>query len=153
MGVMDWNVPARRQEPPGRPQVRGTADLIEQCCRETDWVFVSREVDLYRVRSGDHRSNVYVDIRHSERFSSVVFQSWFPIRFSLEKPPAGLFARVLLRSLELRWASWQLSIGQSAEACLCVCARLPVEAVNGRLFRAGLRGDRGRNPGISPGAA
>jgi hypothetical protein len=135
MGVMTWALPAPLPEPRGRPQVRGTADVIEQRCREAGWVFVSREVDLYRVRSGDYKSPVYIDIRSSERFSSAVFMSWFPIRFSLEKPPAGLFARVLLRSLSLTWGSWQMSIGQSSEACLCVRARLPAAALTAELFR------------------
>ena len=91
MGVLDWDQPARRQGP---QDTHHPHDTIERLCLDSGWVFISREVDYYRVRSGGHQSNVYVDIRSSERFSNMLFQCWFPIRFSLEKPPSGLFGRV-----------------------------------------------------------
>jgi hypothetical protein len=110
-------------------------DLIERLCDETGWVLAGREADLYRVRSGDHRAPVYIDIRYSEQYCNAVFQSWFPVKFSLEQPPAGLFGRVLLRSIYLRWASWEMSAGRSCEACLVLSACLPVAGMHADLFR------------------
>lgn len=135
MGVLDWGPSGPQQGPQRSHAPQPPAFSIEQLCRASGWVFINQEVDQYRVRSGGPQSNVYIDIRSSERFSNLVFQSWFPIRFSLEKPPAGLFGRVLLRSLDLTWAAWNMSIGQSTEACLCVVARFPAAAMNAGLFR------------------
>jgi hypothetical protein len=132
MGVLDWDQPARRQGP---QDTHHPHDTIERLCLDSGWVFISREVDYYRVRSGGHQSNVYVDIRSSERFSNMLFQCWFPIRFSLEKPPSGLFGRVLLRSHDLHWSAWRLCIGGSCEACLYLCTVLPAGSVNAALFR------------------
>jgi hypothetical protein len=127
--------PARQPAWPEPSSSRQGGDAIEHLCRDAGWVVTGREVDRYEVRSADHRKNVYIELRYNERYPNIVFQSWFGIRFSMEKPPAGLFARVLLRSTSLCWASWSLHLGQSCEACLTVRASLPKSAMNAGLFR------------------
>lgn len=116
------------------PQPAG--NMIEGWCRQTGWVLADRVGDHYRVRSGDSRSPVTIEVRYTERQVNVVFQSFFAVRFSLEKPPAGLFARVLLRSTSLKWASWGMSIGESCEACLYVSASIPSSSADARVFNA-----------------
>ena len=111
-------------------------DLVSRLCRETGFVLTGREADHYQVRSGDHYPPVYIELRYSERRPNVMFQAWFPVRFSLEKPPAGLFARVLLRNTSMTWAAWGMSIGQSCEACLYVSAASPQRAIDSRVFNA-----------------
>ena len=99
-----FRLSARAGGSASRLRPRQSGDLIARLCDETGWVLTGREADRYQVRSGDHRANVYIELRYSERYRNAVFQSWFPVRFSLEKPPAGLFARVLLRSSSLTWS-------------------------------------------------
>lgn len=119
---------------PQLPVPQRGGNVIESLCRTIGWVVTRREADIYQVRSGDHRANVYIEIRYNERSPNVVFQSFFPIRFSLDEPPAGLFGRVLLRTASLTWASWALNIGESCDAQLCVNAGLPTTALDARLF-------------------
>jgi len=54
---------------------RAPAGLIEHMCKQTGWVLSSRSGDFYRLRSGDHRSPVEIDVRYSERNRNVVLQS------------------------------------------------------------------------------
>lgn len=130
MGIFDRGQLFRRLEPRSiRPE-----NTIERLCREIGWLFVGQEGDHYRVRTADRQSSVYLDVKYSEHTVNTLIASWFPIRFSLERPPAGLFARLLLRSIELRWSSWQMSIGGSSEACLCVSATLPTGSLKASLF-------------------
>ena len=87
------------------------------------------------MRSRGTLSPVAIEVCYGERQVNVLFQSWLPIRFSLERPPAGLFARVLLRGHPLNWSAWQMSIGGSCEACLYVSASVPRTALDARLFQ------------------
>jgi hypothetical protein len=116
------------------PKQRLSPDLIERLCRETGVVFVSREADRYEVRNGDHASTRYISVWYSDRFTNVMFQSWFPIQFSLEQEPKGLFARVLLRNGQLHWSGWSMAIGGSCEACLTLVANVPPSALDAHLF-------------------
>ena len=128
------SAPATRPAWPQQPVPQCAGNVIESLCRKTGWVVTRREADIYQVRSGDHRQNVYIEIRYSERSPNVVFQSFFPIRFSLTNPPNQLFARVLLRTASLSWASWALNIGENCDAQLCVNAGVPTTALDARLF-------------------
>lgn len=120
--------PQRRHA--GLPQY----DLIERLCRESGWVLASREADFYQVRPGDHRAIQYVEIRYGERFAQVLFQSFFPIRFSLQQPPTGLSERLLMRNRNLHWSSWTAVIGGSCEQVLYVGASIPAAGLNAWLF-------------------
>lgn len=115
-------------------QVRPPPDVIERLCQQTGMVLVSREADCYQVRNGDHTSKRYIDVTYSERVANVLFQTWLPIRFSLEHEPKGLFARVLLRNGNLHLSSWSMAIGGSCEACLTLVTDMPRAALNAELF-------------------
>ncbi len=119
-------------KPQPRP-VPVAVDLIERLCRETGWLLAEKEGDLYRVRPGDHRPRQYINIRHSTG-TNVIFQTWFPVRFPLDKEQPGLFARVLLRNFSLKWSLWATSIEESCEAVLSLSARVPAEGLDARLF-------------------
>lgn len=109
-------------------------DFIERLCHESGWLLVSRENDIYTVRSGDHTVQQNVYVRWNPRLRNVLFQGFFPVRFSLEREAPGLNARLLMRNRDLCWSSWAMDIGQSCEACLHVAASLPPENLDARLF-------------------
>jgi hypothetical protein len=118
------------------PSASPRADnLIQQLCRKTGWGLLGQEAGRYQVRSRGTHSPVSIEVCYSERQVNVLFQAWFPIRFSLEKRPSGLFARVLLRNHPLHWSSWQMSIGGSCEACLYLIASVPRTALDAGLFQ------------------
>jgi hypothetical protein len=110
------------------------ADLIAQLCEQTGWVLVGREADKHRVRTNDGRPPAYIDVNCSAQKVNVVFQTWFQVQFSLEREPKGLFARVLMRNLELCWSHWALSLGGSCEACLTLSASVPTASLSAPLF-------------------
>jgi hypothetical protein len=124
----------RRASWPQLVPARRSGDLVSRLCRETGFSLTGREADHYQVRLMDHRSPVFIEVRYSDRSPNAMFQAWFPVRFSLEKPPAGLFARVLLRNTSMTWSAWGMSIGQSCEACLYVSASIPQQAMDARVF-------------------
>lgn len=109
-------------------------DLIESLCQHNGFVLTERDAERYLIRLGGPRPRQFITVQYREDFSSVVFQGWFSVRFSLERESQGLFARVLMRNFELRWPSWAMSIGESCEACLCLVARIPAASINGPLF-------------------
>jgi hypothetical protein len=128
-----WNrkaleAPASRTEEP--------EGFIEGLCRATGWVLVERQHDRYWVRPGDWRPSQKIRIRYGGNFESVTFMSWLPIQFPMNPSPSGLFGRVLLRNLELRWAAWAMTMHESCEASLCVVARLPARVLNAALFHS-----------------
>ena len=120
---------------PGRdPQDR----LIETLCRESGrWMVASREAGEYSVRAIDDRTCVrYIQLRASPAFASVVFQLFFPVRFSLQNPPSGLFGRLLVRNFKLFYAAWAMDVVGSCEAGIQLGARLPRQGIDARLFDA-----------------
>lgn len=110
--------------------------LIERLCRQSggQWRIHRRDFDEYGVRNPANSRCELILIRHREGLDSVIFQSIFPMRFSLETPPAGLFARLLMRNFDCLYAYWTLTIGQSCEACPYLVARVPTASLDGRLF-------------------
>jgi hypothetical protein len=126
--------PATLVKPSGLAR-QPTRSLIERLCQETGWGLLGQEAGRYQVRSRDTDSPVAIEVCYGERQVNVLFQSWLPIRFSLERPPAGLFARVMLRGHTLNWSGWQMSIGGSCEACLYLSASVPRTALDAGLFQ------------------
>jgi hypothetical protein len=99
------------------------APLLKESGR---WVIVSKEGSDYRIRNKDRRQSVYIYVVRRPGAYSTLFQAHFPVQFSLTHEPKGLFARVLLRNLNLMYgAAWSMYIGGSAEACLTLIARVP----------------------------
>jgi hypothetical protein len=119
----------------GTPAARPPEDTIHRLCRESGrWLLTGREYDSYWVRANDHRPTVSIQIRYAANDPTVLFQAWLPVRFPLANPPHGLFGRLLMRNLELRFAAWAVSIGQSCEACPTVAALIPTSALDASLF-------------------
>ena len=110
-------------------------NAIARLCEETgNFAFLKAEgVTHYVVPNGPQRRH-RLEIKHDARFENVTLQGFFPIRFSLEKTPSGLFARVLMRSFELHFASWCVIMTESCEAGLCVRACVPRAALDSRLL-------------------
>jgi hypothetical protein len=118
--MFQWNTPAAR--PPEA--------LIPRLCRESGrWLVIGQQADLYRVRANDHKPIVEIDIRCPGGGPAVLFQAWFPVRFRLDNPPSGLFARLLLRNIDRGFAKWSMVIGQSCEACLTISGLVPLRAL------------------------
>lgn len=117
----------QRQEP----------DLIDRLCRECGhWMLASCELDSHRIRSVTRPMIQHINVRYMEGQPSLIFQLFYPVRFSLENPPSGLFARLLLRNHSLYYAMWAMNIVQSCEAGIEVAARLPRQGVDASLFHA-----------------
>lgn len=109
--------------------------LIPRLCRESGrWLMFARQGDRYWVQATDQKSIVDICVRDTGSTPSVLFQTWFPVRFSLEKPPSGLFARLLERNLDLHFTAWGMAIGNSCEACLTVAGRAPRAVLGAALF-------------------
>ena len=109
--------------------------LVERLCRESGrWIVLTSELDWHEVRSVARPRIHNIKIRHGEGDASLIFQSYFPVRFSLENPPSGLFGRLLMRNFDLYYASWVATISGSCEAGLQVVARLPRVGIDATLL-------------------
>jgi hypothetical protein len=111
-------------------------EMIPRLCEESGrWVVISSEAGDYRVRNADGRATVYINVYQRPGTCDTLFQANFPIRFSLEREPAGLFARVLMRNFSLKFSSWMMYIGESCEACLILAGRVPTVALEVAWFQ------------------
>ena len=121
----------------GLPRRRGATDLVERLCEESGkWLIASRLGDRYSVVNADRMTQRFIDVRTCEEMAFVKFTAEFPVRFSLDREPRGLFARVLMRCIPLHFANWRLDIGESCEAVLYLFASQPRAAMDARLFNA-----------------
>lgn len=114
--------------------IRRKQELIPELCRASGWPLVAQECGRYTVASNDTRGRRYIVVKSREPVSNVVFTATFPIRFSLEKTPQGLFARLLLRSVSLRYCAWVMDIMDSCEGQPYLAASVPAAALDARLF-------------------
>ena len=110
----------------------GKKHMVPRLCSRSGWLLVKREEDRHWVRSSDEKETRLVRVRNNGQFMKFVGE--LPVRFSLETPPSGLFARLLMRSIWLDFASWRMDIGDSCEAILYLAAQLPVAGMTPRLF-------------------
>ena len=109
---------------------------IEQLARQTrHWAVTAFDkTDRYWLRTTSGREVHDVLVGYHRKFHNTVFQTWLPIRFSLDNPPSGLFGRLLMRSWDLRWSAWIVNIGESCEATICVKACIPTVALDAKLL-------------------
>ena len=114
--------------------LRRQEDLIPTLSHKTGFVVTDRQGGRFDVRNADNRRRVCVEIRAVHDSENVTFQCWLGCRFSLETPPAGLFARVLMRSYDLIYAHWLMIIAESCEGSLCVSASIPRVALDADRF-------------------
>jgi hypothetical protein len=111
--------------------------LILTFARQSRWRVVGQDADCYRFVADDPaRCWQPVAVRYRDDAPSVLFQSWLPVRFPLERPLSGHYPRLLLRNFGLSYGSWAMEIAESCEACLCVAARLPRASLDAALFGA-----------------
>ena len=61
-------------------------------------------------------------MRHQPKIHYIKFSSALPLQFPLDRTPSGLFARMLLRNLELHYCHWNMDLGGSYEARPFLCA-------------------------------
>ena len=109
-------------------------DLIERLCRRSGkWEIRRHNGDIYMLHARDERAGQLIRVRYSPGYM-LLFESELPVRFSLASPPAGLFARVLMRSVSLKLASWRMDIRESCEAMLYLSAQLSDEGMAGWLL-------------------
>jgi hypothetical protein len=111
--------------------------VIEWSARLTGWAMFSRRGDFYTVQSRDRPGNErLVSVKYRDGDSMVKFTTDFPIRFSLERTPQGLFARLLLRSVPLCWSHWNMDIDQACEAQPYLVAVWPTAVMTPKMFDA-----------------
>jgi hypothetical protein len=112
-------------------------EMVPRLCAESRrWVVVSAEAGSYKVRNNDGRRSVHITVSQRPGATCTLFQAFFGIRFSLEREPRGLFARVLLRNFQLKFAAWGMYIGESCEACLYLSTLVPTAGLHAMLFTA-----------------
>jgi hypothetical protein len=110
-------------------------EMIPRLCEESRrWVVVLSEASEYQVRNDDERRAVYITVSQRPGLLHTHFQAHFRIRFSLEREPPGLFARVLMRNFALGLSAWSMYIGGSCEACLTIWAKCATSALTTAMF-------------------
>ena len=113
----------------------GREDLITRLCRKTGWLLLGRQEDLYTVRSPGPAGVQLIAIRHRHR-GRVKFTAGFPVRFPLDRTPPGLFARLLLRSRDLKHSHWLMDLWGGLEALPYLHGRWPESIVTAAFFDA-----------------
>jgi hypothetical protein len=109
--------------------------LIEQIVAKSPaWQILRRDGDMHRITSADSGSLTPIVVRAPKQRPFVVFNAFLPIRFSLERTPQGLFARLLFRSNALGLSSWNMDIAESCEALPYLFAQVPRDSLTPFLF-------------------
>ena len=109
--------------------------VIERSARLTGWAIFSRHGDFTTVQSRDRPGNErLVTVKYRQGDSMVKFTAELPIRFSLERTPQGLFARLLLRNVSLPWSHWNIEIEQACEAQPYLVGIWPTAIMTPKLF-------------------
>ena len=110
--------------------------LVEQLAKQAGWPISSHCGGHYTVLSADQGPARQVNVRYMESTGFLRFYADFPIRFSTERTPDGLYARVLLRSSSLGKCHWLLDIDYSCEAQPYLFAQWPAAVVTPKFFNA-----------------
>ncbi len=117
----------------------GREDFITRLCRETGWLMIGREGDLYAVRSAGSGGVRLIDVRHTQGGGWVKFTAQFPVRFPLDRTPSGLFARLLLRSRALKHSHWLMDLWGGLEALPYLYGQWPESVMTASFFDATCR--------------
>jgi hypothetical protein len=115
---------------------RAVNPIIEACRATGDWQIMARRGDWWTVANTDDGRQHDIAVRYSEKLVVVKFLCHFPIRFSLEHEPKGLFARLLMRNHDLHYAFWVMQIGDSCEGQPYLFAQWPLSALTTAVFNA-----------------
>jgi hypothetical protein len=110
---------------------------IIQACRETGaWRIMASRGDWYSVANTDDRRQHEISVRYSESLTVVKFSCRFSIGFPLQREPPGLCARILMRSHDLCYAKWVMTISDSCEGQPYLYAQWPASALTPKVFNA-----------------
>lgn len=112
-------------------------DRITRLCRQTGKFVVAdyEKPASYWVRSTGAYGTMYRTVVVDDgKPTRTRFQTFLPVGFPLDRPPSGLFARLLMRSWDLRWSAWVVNILDSCEARACVTVLVPSVALDAGLF-------------------
>jgi hypothetical protein len=110
--------------------------LVEQRARQGGWHLLRRTGDNYLLRFADDDVTRLVAVKHGDGSHFVRFSAKFPILFSLDRTPHGLFGRLLLRNGDLELSTWHMDIAEHCEAQIYLCSQWPVEVVTSAFFDA-----------------
>jgi hypothetical protein len=114
---------------------RPALNPVMEACRATGrWQIMARRGDWWYVANTDDRRQHEIGVRYSEKLVVAKFSCLFPIRFPLQREPAGLFARLLMRSHDLNYARWVMHISDSCEGQPYLFAQWPVSALTTAVF-------------------
>jgi len=75
-----------------------------------------------------------IGVRESDKLEFVKFSGSLRMRFSLERPPSGLFARLLMRNSFLQYPAWAVEIRESCEAMPYLFASVHRLLMDAKLF-------------------
>ena len=117
----------------------GREDFITRLCRETGWLVLGQEGDLYTVRSSGPQGVRHLGVRHRHGGGWIKFTAEFPIRFPLDRTPSGIFARLLLRGHALKYSHWRMELWGDFEALPFLLAQWPDSVMTASFFDATCR--------------
>jgi hypothetical protein len=110
-------------------------DLVTRLCRESGrWFITGREGDSYDLRSNDAAAIRFLSVRHRPDVDYVMFNAALPLRFPLDRTPSGLFARMLLRNVGLKYCHWNMDLRGSLEAVAYLHAQWPILGMTAGFF-------------------
>ena len=116
-------------------QLFAREDFVTRMCRLSGrWAVIGREGDSYDLRSDDTRAVRYLSVRHRPDVGYVMFHAALSLRFPLDKTPSGLFARMLLRNVRLKFCHWNLDLRGSFEASAYLNAQWPTPGMTHEFF-------------------
>jgi hypothetical protein len=120
-----------------KPPARET--LVESLVRQSGLHIINRDADRYWLRFLDGSPARIVHVKHGENMCTMGFTAELAIRFPLDKEVQGLFARLMMRSTELCYASWRMDIGGSTQAIVYLYAQAQVLGLSDVRFQAIIR--------------
>lgn len=112
-------------------------DLIRKLCKGTGrWIVIGQEGDVYDLRSNDASRVRHACVRWRADVQFIMFQAYLPLRFPLDRTPSGLFARMLLRNMDVSFAHWHMDLRGSAEAVAYLAGQWPLAGMTPKFFDA-----------------
>ena len=111
--------------------------LVARLCRESGrWMMTAIEGDVHYVRNTGPEGVRFIMVRYQEGTHWIKFTAEFPVRFPLASTPAGVFARLLMRNVSLRYAHWHLDLWGSCEGLPYMVAQWPLSIMSASVFDA-----------------
>jgi hypothetical protein len=109
---------------------------VERLARETGWLILDREGDLYRLQADDCSWRHIIAIRYRRDAINVTFTGQLPCRFPLAMVTPEMTMGLLVRNDRLYWAKWGIVIAYSCEAVPRLHGSLQREGLTAECFEA-----------------